>query len=58
METPVEVVHTATKVGLKFDKTTLVAGAVGLVLGAGTLFGVQKLKEHRKTKQFEAGMPV
>ena len=52
MNEAVELVNTASKVGIKLDKNTLVAATVGAAVGAGVVFGVNKYRA-RKALQAE-----
>lgn len=51
MENVVEIANTAEKVVVKLNKVTLVAGAVGLVVGVGGTFAVKKIRTWRAEKK-------
>lgn len=51
MNEAVELVNTASKVGIKLDKNTLVAATVGATLGAGVVFGVNKWRARKEEQR-------
>lgn len=51
MENPVELANTAEKVVVKLNKTTLIAGAVGVAVGVGSTIGVKKFRTWRAEKK-------
>lgn len=53
MNEAVELVNTASKVGIKLDKNTLLAATVGAAVGAGVVFGVNKYRAHKAEKALE-----